>query len=130
MKEWKSGGRSSIYRKTLNITDYDFTIIGAGPAGMSGAITARKHNLRVLLLEEQLDAGGQIFRNIETLEKNRHSEFLQLGDEYESGYCLVKKFNKCGADFFTECSVWQVDRDLGVHLISTCLPDASHSHPS
>ena len=54
---------------------------------MSVAIIARKHGLRVLVLEEQLDAGDQIFRNIETIEKNRHSEFLQLGDEYESGYC-------------------------------------------
>ena len=72
---------------------------------MSAAITARKHGLRVLVLEEQLDAGGQIFRNIETIEKNRHSEFLQLGDEYESGSSLVKRFKKCGADFFIECSV-------------------------
>ena len=114
----------------MNIPDYDFTIIGAGPAGMSAAITGRQHGLRVLVLDEQPDAGGQIFRNIESLEKNRNSEFRQLGDEYESGCSLVKKFKKCGADFLTESSVWQVDRDLGVHLVPTSSPNSSHSQPS
>ena len=98
----------------MNTPEYDFTIIGAGPAGMSAAITARQHGFRVLVLDEQPDAGGQIFRNIETLEKNCHSEFLQLGDEYESGCSLVKKFKQCGSDFFSECSVSvdQVKSDL------------------
>ena len=60
--------------------EYDYTIIGTGPAGMASAITASEHGLRVLILDEQPNAGGQIFRNIEGIEKNRNSEFSNLGE--------------------------------------------------
>ena len=52
----------------MDPSEYDFSIIGSGPAGMAAAITARKHGLRVLVLDEQSYAGGQIFRNIEGME--------------------------------------------------------------
>ena len=45
----------------MSIAEYDYTIIGAGPAGMAAAITARKHDLNVLVLDEQPAVGGQIF---------------------------------------------------------------------
>ena len=110
--------------------EYDYTIIGAGPAGMAAAITASEHGLRVLILDEQPNAGGQIFRNIEGIEKNRNSEFSNLGDEYKSGWSLVKEFKKCGADYFSERSVWQIDKDLGIHHISTNSNSFSSSIPS
>ena len=110
--------------------EYDYTIIGAGPAGMAAAITASEHGLRVLILDEQPNAGGQIFRNIEGIEKNRNSEFSNLGDEYKSGWSLVKEFKKCGADYFNERSVWQIDKDLGIHHVSTTSNRVSSSIPS
>ncbi len=39
----------------------DLIIIGAGPAGMSAALTAKKHNLNYLLLDQQ-GAGGTILQ--------------------------------------------------------------------
>jgi len=39
---------------------YDLIIIGAGPAGISGSLTARKHNLKFLLLEQDT-LGGTVF---------------------------------------------------------------------
>ena len=45
---------------------FDLVIIGAGPAGMAGALEAAKHKLSVLVLDEQPEAGGQIFRSIST----------------------------------------------------------------
>jgi len=39
---------------------YDLIIIGAGPAGISGALAARKHNLKFLLLEQDT-LGGTVF---------------------------------------------------------------------
>ena len=110
--------------------EYDYTIIGAGPAGMAAAITAREHGLSVLILDEQHNAGGQIFRNIEGIEKTLNSEFRKLGDEYKSGWSLVKEFKKCGADYFSERSVWQIDKDLGIHHISTNSNSFSSSIPS
>ena len=110
--------------------EYDYTIIGAGPAGMAAAITASEHGLRVLILDEQPNAGGQIFRNIEGIEKNLNTEFMKLGDEYKSGWSLVKEFKKCGADYFNERSVWQIDKDLGIHHVSTTSNRVSSSIPS
>jgi len=40
--------------------DYDLIIIGAGPAGISGSLTAKKHGLKFLLLEQDT-LGGTVF---------------------------------------------------------------------
>jgi thioredoxin reductase/NAD-dependent dihydropyrimidine dehydrogenase PreA subunit len=40
--------------------DYDLIIIGAGPAGISGALTAKKNGLKFLLLEQDT-LGGTVF---------------------------------------------------------------------
>ena len=40
--------------------DYDLVIIGAGPAGISGALTAQKNRLRFLVLEQDT-LGGTVF---------------------------------------------------------------------
>ena len=39
---------------------YDLIIIGAGPAGISGGLTAKKHGLRFLILEQET-LGGTVF---------------------------------------------------------------------
>ena len=103
---------------SIRVQKFDYIIIGAGPAGMAAAITARAHGLSVLVLDEQTSAGGQIFRNIETLEATRKSEFSKLGQEYESGSSLVRRFKKCGADYFPDRSVWQIDNKLQIHHVS------------
>ncbi|TFI42485.1 FAD-dependent oxidoreductase [Rhodococcus sp. 1R11] len=41
---------------------YDLAVVGAGPAGMSAALSAADAGLSVLVVDEQLRAGGQIFR--------------------------------------------------------------------
>ncbi|MEQ9462486.1 MAG: FAD-dependent oxidoreductase [Haliea sp.] len=40
----------------------DLAIVGAGPAGMAAALTAVAHGLRVVVIDEQQQAGGQILR--------------------------------------------------------------------
>lgn len=44
------------------MTAYDLGIVGAGPAGMTAALTASKLGLSVLVIDEQQRPGGQIFR--------------------------------------------------------------------
>ena len=111
----------------MNPSEYDLSIIGSGPAGIAAAITARKYGLRVLVLDEQSKAGGQIFRNIEGMEKNFNSELRKLGNEYQSGLSLVKEFKNCGADYFNDRSVWQIDADLGIHHVSASSNKVSSS---
>ncbi len=43
---------------------YDFVVIGAGPAGLSAAITAAKLGLRGAVLDENARPGGQLFKQI------------------------------------------------------------------
>jgi len=40
--------------------DYDIIIVGAGPAGISGCLTAKKHGLKFLVLEQDT-LGGTVF---------------------------------------------------------------------
>jgi len=97
---------------------------------MAAAITARAHGLSVLVLDEQPSAGGQIFRNIETLEATRNSEFIKLGKEYEFGSSLVRRFKKCGADYFSDRSVWQIDNNLQIHHVSTSASKSNSANSS
>ena len=43
---------------------FDLAIVGAGPAGMTAAVTAAAHGLTVMVVDEQAKAGGQIFRQL------------------------------------------------------------------
>ena len=40
----------------------DLIVVGAGPAGLSAAVTTADQGLRVVVVDEQHDLGGQIFR--------------------------------------------------------------------
>jgi len=96
----------------MSIPEYDLVIIGSGPAGMLAAVTARQHDLSVLVLDEQPAAGGQIFRNIEHLKSYRNSDFKKLGPEYIPADGLIKRFRACGAKYLTQRSVWHIDKEL------------------
>lgn len=84
----------------------DLVIIGAGPAGMSAAITATELGLDVVVLDEQDRPGGQIYRNVED---DAHDDIL--GAEYVEGRDLVLRFNECGVDYRPKSRVWRVDED-------------------
>jgi thioredoxin reductase len=58
-------GRQAVENITKSIkktpdTDYDLVIVGAGPAGISATLTAKKHKLRCLTLEQDT-LGGTVF---------------------------------------------------------------------
>ncbi|MGN1037280.1 MAG: FAD-dependent oxidoreductase, partial [Ruminococcus sp.] len=43
---------------------YDLMIVGAGPSGLSSAIEASKHGLKVIVFDENEKPGGQLFKQI------------------------------------------------------------------
>jgi len=92
----------------------DVAIIGAGPAGMAAAITARQHGASVVLLDEQAAAGGQIYRGITTVPAQRLDV---LGPDYGAGASLARDFAASGARHITGAAVWHVTTERQVHYL-------------
>lgn len=98
----------------------DVAIVGAGPAGMAAAIETAAHGLSVVVLDEQPEPGGQIYRNISTNAAIPTKINDILGPDYRRGEALARDFmDACQAgrvDYRRDAMVWQVDDDLTMHL--------------
>ncbi|MDR1464857.1 MAG: FAD-dependent oxidoreductase [Oscillospiraceae bacterium] len=46
------------------MSHYDMIVVGAGPAGLSAAVQAASHGLRVAVFDENARPGGQLFKQI------------------------------------------------------------------
>ena len=92
----------------------DLLIIGAGPAGMSAAVEARRHGFEVLVLDEQPSPGGQIYRSIRESDPQR---LAILGDDYSAGRRLADEFIASGARYVPGAAVWQVGEQCQVHYL-------------
>src|SRR5579871_5545880 len=94
----------------------EFAIIGAGPAGMAAATMAASLGLDTVLLDEQGEPGGQIYRGIEAVQQARASDLKVLGEEYQEGATLARAFRASGCTYQPGSIVWQVrgDGTIGV----------------
>ena len=93
---------------------FDLVVIGAGPAGLSAAIEARRFGLSVAVLDEQRRVGGQIYRAIEESSPRRREV---LGQDYAAGTKLAQDFASCGAVHVGGAAVWNVARDKTVSYL-------------
>jgi thioredoxin reductase len=84
---------------------HDLAIIGAGPAGMAAAVTAAELGLDTVVLDEQGVPGGQIYRNIEQL--NRTGDLDLIGEDYRRGAELAAAFRASRARYQPFTTVWQ-----------------------
>jgi NADPH-dependent 2,4-dienoyl-CoA reductase/sulfur reductase-like enzyme len=92
----------------------DVAVIGAGPAGLAAAATAAEQGLSVVLLDDQAQPGGQIYRDVARAGEDR----LQvLGDDYAAGRSLVDRFARSTARHVAGAAVWNVTRDRVVHYL-------------
>jgi thioredoxin reductase len=83
----------------------DLLIVGAGPAGLSAAIEARRTGLQVIVADEGEAPGGQIYRNV------AHSPLADahvLGDDYLAGRDMIERFDASGAKLLSASTVWQI----------------------
>lgn len=92
---------------------HDLIIIGAGPAGMSAAITAAGLGLKTLLLDEQPRPGGQIYRNVTQVSPQVAAV---LGPDYLHGRSLAERLQQCGVEYRSGALVWEITQDLVVTL--------------
>jgi NADPH-dependent 2,4-dienoyl-CoA reductase/sulfur reductase-like enzyme len=87
---------------------FDLLVIGGGPAGLAAATLTQELGLSALVLDEQPEPGGQIYRAIESV----HPQTLSLlGEDYGNGAAIADAFRKSGAAYMPESSVWRVDED-------------------
>ena len=99
------------------MTDQHFqvAIIGAGPAGMAAACTTTKAGLHTIVIDDQKDSGGQVYRN---LKANHSLSPSYLGDSYYAGTKLSNDFATCGANYLTDCTVWQITNSHEIAIVS------------
>lgn len=90
----------------------DVLIVGAGPAGMSAAIAARRHRLEVAVVDDQEQPGGQIWRSVEMAARRD----AILGPSYFEGRPLVNSFRASGATYLPKAQVWKVEPGFRVFL--------------
>ena len=86
---------------------FDVIVIGAGPAGMSAALSMHAHGLSVLVVDEQQAVGGQIWRAVETVAATPAGQLL--GDEYRGGADVAARFRASGVAYQPATQVWQIE---------------------
>ncbi|WP_439499421.1 FAD-dependent oxidoreductase [Bosea sp. (in: a-proteobacteria)] len=82
---------------------YDLMIVGAGPAGLSAATTAAGLGLSVLVADENLTPGGQIYRSITTTPVTARDV---LGEHYWHGLDLARAFEASSCSYAPRTTVW------------------------
>ena len=92
----------------------ELAIIGGGPAGIAAATTATSLGVDTLLLDEQSEPGGQIYRGIEAVQRTRASDLKILGEEYAEGAALAEAFRASGSGYEPGSMAWQVRGDGAV----------------
>lgn len=96
---------------TVDSLTHDLIVIGAGPAGMTAALTASGLGLKTVLLDENECEGGQIYRNFAACDK-RVAEIL--GPDYLRGKSLVESLRQSEIDHQRQTLVWDIAPDLTV----------------
>ncbi|MBI0539207.1 FAD-dependent oxidoreductase [Roseomonas sp. KE2513] len=94
---------------------YDLAIVGAGPAGMAAAVEAASLGVSVLVVDEQLAPGGQVFRSVESAagDPALAGEFLDAGGALARGFRAALGAGG-GIEYSPRTTLWHVDLEAGV----------------
>lgn len=95
--------------------EFDLIVIGAGPGGLAAAVTADNLGLKTLVVDEQPEPGGQIYRS---MERSRSENAHVLGKDYFAGKSLVEDFRASGVAYMPSTTVLNISDDFTVDLVS------------
>ena len=100
----------------------DLLVIGAGPAGAHAALRAKACGLAVLLVDENHDAGGQVYRPLPPGFSRRPG--VPLSADAQAGDDLRAALRGTGVNCRFGHKVWNIGTDLRCDLIG---PEGSGS---
>ncbi|MBI4182654.1 MAG: FAD-dependent oxidoreductase [Proteobacteria bacterium] len=75
---------------------------------MAAAAEAAARGLKVVVVDEQAEPGGQIYRAVERVARERADDLALLGEDYAHGAEVARAFRASAADYEAEATVWQV----------------------
>src|SRR5262249_57566003 len=81
-------------------------VVGGGPAGLAAARTAARHGVRVVLIDENLELGGQYYR--QTPAAFRRPEPRGLSKEAIEGRSLIDDVRALGIELRLDSVVWGI----------------------
>lgn len=76
--------------------EVDILVIGAGPAGLSAALEAAKHDIQVLVVDENEQAGGQLFKQLHKFFGSERHDAGVRG--FDIGHKLLKAAEEQGVE--------------------------------
>lgn len=92
----------------------DLTVIGAGPAGLAAAATAAGHGLKVLLLDEQAEPGGQIWRQAERMTASESPALGKVRESYDGAAEAVAALRRSSVDYIPGATVFDASPELRI----------------
>ncbi|HEY2021453.1 FAD-dependent oxidoreductase [Paraburkholderia sp.] len=98
----------------MTFTTTDLAIIGAGPAGIACALEATRAGLDVLVLDENSQPGGQIYRNVGCSPLPNPA---LLGGDYTDGADLVTRFAAAPLRYWSDTLAFQITRALEISFV-------------
>ncbi len=91
------------------MVNYDVLVVGAGPSGLTGAIACAENGLRVLIVDEGIQAGGQLPK--QTHKFFGHEGFFASVRGFQIGKILVNKAKELCVEFKLQSTVTGVYED-------------------
>jgi NADPH-dependent 2,4-dienoyl-CoA reductase/sulfur reductase-like enzyme len=72
---------------------------------MAAAVAARRHGLEVMVIDDQPEPGGQIWRSVEKAARRDHI----LGSSYVEGRAVAEAFRASGVIYQPSAQLWQIE---------------------
>lgn len=92
------------------MAETELAIVGAGPAGLSAAVTAARFGVHVTLIDEYSQLGGQYLKGKQSATKKSRGFSTK-----KQGQFLLEKINHLDVDLRSQTLVWGID-GLGLAL--------------